>query len=457
MKKKFTIKLSVWKFLALGYLAVILFGSILLILPFAAKGGMHTSYINALFTATSATCVTGLAPYTTAEHWSIFGQIVILLLIQTGGLGFMTFVSSVFLLFKHSIGLYERRAMLISAGGSAKLTGLGSLLRRIFMGTAIFEFLGACLLCIPFCRDFGGVGVYYALFHSVSAFCNAGFDVLGDSSLAAYATDPVVTLTVCALILLGGLGFLVWSDVIDCRGRFKKFQLNTKVVLTVSAILVVISTAIFMGFEWNHSMKGYTFGEKLLLSLFNACTPRTAGFYTTYPGELSESSFIFMIMLMCVGGNSGSTAGGIKVGTMAVIIMGMAGVFRGRKDINLGKKRLDNNIVPQALAIFATFLIAVAVAALIICAIEVDNASLAALTASDGLSLADRVIFECFSAMGTVGLSLSATPHFSILSKIILIILMYAGRVGILTLALALGEKRSTAEVRKPVDSVMIG
>lgn len=458
MKKKFKIKLSVWKFLALGYLAVIIFGSILLVLPFAAKDGEHTSYIDALFTATSATCVTGLTPYpSTAGHWSVFGQIVILLLIQTGGLGFMTFVSSVVLIFRHSMGLYERRALLISSGGGSRLNGIGSLLRRIFAGTAIFEFLGTCLLCIPFCRDFGGVGVYYALFHSVSAFCNAGFDVLGSNSLANYATDPVVTLTVCTLILLGGLGFLVWSDVIDCRGKLRNLNLNTKVVLLVSAILVVISTAMFMGFEWNHSMKGHNFGEKLLMSLFNACTPRTAGFYTTYPGELSESGYLLTVILMCVGGNSGSTAGGIKVGTAAVIIMGMASVFRGRKDINIGKKRLDNSLVPQALSIFAAFLIAVVFASLLICAIEEDNAELLALTTVDELSLVDRIVFECFSAMGTVGLSLSATPHLSIASKIIVMLLMYAGRVGILTLALALGEKRTLSEVRKPVDRVMIG
>lgn len=456
MKKKTNFKPSVWQLLALGYLATILIGSVFLVLPAASKDG-QTSYIDALFTSASAVCVTGLTPFCAAEHWSVFGQVILLVLIQLGGLGFMTFVSSVFLLFRHSMGLYERKALFASVGGSRKLSGLSRLIKRIFIGTAAFEFAGACLLCIRFVPDFGGRGVWLALFHSVSAFCNAGFDLISASSLARYATDPVVSLTICALILMGGLGFLVWEDVLECKFNPKKFQLNTKVVLLMTVILLVLSVSLFMAFEWNNTLAEYNFGEKLLMSIFNAVTPRTAGFYTTYPGYFTESSYLLTLILMLIGGNSGSTAGGIKVGTFAVIIVGMVSVFRGRKDINIGRKRIESSLMYQALAIFAAFLMLTVLGGLIISAAEAGNPNLAALYAEDGKSLFERVLFECFSALGTVGLSLNLTPHLGIASKIVLILMMYAGRVGILTLALAFGEKRTTSEVRKPVDSLLIG
>ncbi len=252
MKKKFKLKISVWQFLALGYLAVILLGSVMLILPFATKEGESTSYLNALFTATSATCVTGLSPYDTGAHWSLFGQIIRLLLIQTGGLGFMTFVSTVFRLLRGRMGVYERKAFMI-AGGGEKYSGLGTMIKRIFIGTAIFEFLGACILCIRFIPEYGaGNGIYFAVWHSVSAFCNAGFDLMGavgGSSLSAYVRDPLVMLTLSVLIIIGGLGFCVWGDVTESKCNPKKFQLNTKVVLIVTAALLLVSTSLFLLFE----------------------------------------------------------------------------------------------------------------------------------------------------------------------------------------------------------------
>lgn len=448
MKKKLKIKISIWQFLALGYLIVILVGSGLLSLPFATSGSAKesTTYLDALFTAASATCVTGLSPYNTGEHWSLFGQIVILLLIQFGGLGFMSFVSTIFLMFRHRIGLYQRTALMSVAGDGRKFEGVKPLLKRIFIGTAIFEIAGACLLSIRFCQDFGGIGVYYALWHSVSAFCNAGFDILGGNSLSAYATDPLVCLTICALIIMGGLGFCVWGDFVHCRGNYKKFQLNTKVVLLVSGLLIFISTWLYLLFEWNEAYAEFNgFGEKLLCALFSAVSPRTAGFYTTDPLALSDSGYLTTLILMFIGGSSGSTAGGLKVGTFAVIIMGMIANFRGRKDINIGKKRLDSSLLSQALAIFAACLMFIFIATLAICAIEPDK------------EIFSQVLFECVSALGTVGLTQGLTPNLTIASKIIIIILMYVGRVGILTFALAFGEKRTAAAVRKPVDSLLIG
>lgn len=445
-KKK--LKLSVWQTLAIGYLIVILTGSVLLVLPPATAVGENTSYLGALFTSASATCVTGLTPYHTGGHWSLFGQIIILILIQLGGIGFMTFVTSILMLFRRGIGLGNRQLLMASAG-SGKLAGLPTLVKRIVIGSAVFEILGASILCFRFVPDFGwGKGIFYAVFHSVSAFCNAGFDLMpteGGGSLSLYAHDPIVSVTVCILIIVGGLGFCVWSDVVDCRLKFKKFQLNTKIVLTVTAILIAVATALFMLFEWNQPYyRDYNFGQKLLLAFFDAVTPRTAGFYTTAPQSMSDSSYLLTIVLMFIGGSSGSTAGGLKVGTFSVIIMGMVGVFRGKRDLNIAKKRVEYSLVYQSLAIFAALLMIITASTIAICAIDSTAGS-------------QETLYECVSAVCTVGLSMGITAKLSAASQVILILLMYAGRVGILTLALALAKRRKNPEIRYPVDSFLIG
>lgn len=454
MKLKSKAKLTVWQFLALGYLVVIVAGSLLLMLPFATRDGQSTSYVNALFTATSATCVTGLAPYDTNIHWTLFGQIVILCLIQTGGLGFMTFVSLVFSAIGRNLGLYERKALMLSEG-EHRLSGVRRLVRRIVLVTAVVESAGALLLCIRFIPDFGvGKGIYYSVWHSISAFCNAGFDLMGGVfadeqfvSLTRYATDPLVSLTIAFLIIIGGLGFCVWSDIVDAKCNVKKFRLYTKVVLLVNTLFLVVSTVLFFFFEHsNPTYENFTLGERWLVSFFNATTPRTAGFNTVDLTSLSDSGYLLTVILMFVGGSSGSTAGGIKINTLAVIVMGMISVFRGKKDIDIGKKRIDFSLVSQALAVFVSCLILVITATLIICAIEPDE-----------IAPFRSVLFEVVSALGTVGLSLSLTPVLSTASKCILILLMYAGRVGILTLALALGESRKASETKKPLDTLLIG
>ena len=419
-------------------------------LPFATKSGKSTSYINALFTATSALCVTGLAPYDTAAHWTLFGQLVILLLIQLGGLGFMTFVSAVLTIFKHEMGIYGKNVLMHDAN-SSKLNGLNTLVKRIMLGTIIIEGIGALVLMIRFIPDFGaGNGIYYSVWHSVSAFCNAGFDLMGGEgnefvSLTAYAKDPLVILTLTLLILLGGLGFCVWNDAIESKLNFKKFQLHTKVVFFVNSFILVVGTVLFVVFERdNPALFDFTAGEKLLVAIFNATTTRTAGFSTIDLATLSDSGYLLMVIFMFVGGNSGSTAGGIKVTTMTVIVMGIVAVFRGGKDINIGKKRIDNSLLSQALAIFASCLIILMVSTIIICAVEPE-------------ATFKSILFECVSALSTTGLSISLTPTLHTVSKIILILLMFTGRVGILTLALALGEKKTAAEIRKPIDTLFIG
>lgn len=434
----------------MAYLLGTILGSILLILPFATKSGQSTSYLNALFTSVSAVCITGLSPYDVNTHWTLFGQLVILFLIQASGLGFMTIVSAAFLIFKRNMSTGSKNAFILDSRG--KTNGVLVLLRRIVIGTLLCETVGALLLMIRFIPDFGaGKGIYFSIWHSISAFCNAGFDLMGSAggefvSLTGYATDPVVTLTLTGLIILGGLGFCVWGDVIDCRFNFKKFQLNTKAVLAVNFVLIVSGTALFLLFERdNPSYAGYNFGEKLLASIFNAATPRSAGFATTDSSTLSDSGVLLTVILMFIGGGSGSTAGGIRVGTFAVIVMGMLAVFRGRKDINIGKKRIDYSLLSQALAILAACLMMVMTGTLVICAIEPSSIGL------------KEILFECVSALSNAGLSMSVTPRLTAASRVIIIILMYAGRVGILTLALALGEKRTADEIRKPVDTLLIG
>ncbi len=448
---KFKPKMNVWRYLSLGYLVVILLGSVLLVLPPAAREG-STRYIDALFTAVSASCVTGLTPFDVNTHWTLFGQIVILLLIQLGGLGFMTFVSILLLTVKRGLSIYTRRAMMQSMAGGT-YAGVKTLVKRIVIGSFTVETVGAALLCIRFIPDFGaGWGIYYSIFHAVSAFCNAGFDLMGGCftegpSLVHYARDPLVVLVVCALIILGGLGFCIWGDVFDCKLHLKKLQFYTKVILVVNSALLILGTLLFLLFERNQPVyEGWNFGERLLAAIFCSTTARTAGFYTVDPSALSESGYLLTVILMFIGGNSGSTAGGIKVGTFAVIAMGMLSVFRGRRDINIGKRRIDGSLLSQALAIFTAFLLLVLTATILICAVE-----------PSGVGDFQRALFESVSALGTVGLSMSLTPALGVFSKLVLIVLMYTGRVGILTLGFALGAKRETVEVRRPVDTFFIG
>ena len=450
MKDKKRLKLSVWQILALAYLAGTVIGSVLLILPFATKSGQSTSYLDALFTAASAVCITGLTPYDIATHWTLFGQLVILILIQASGLGFMTLVSAAFLIFKRGLGMGSKNAFILDSRG--KSNGIGTLLKRIVIGTAICETIGALVLMIRFIPEFGAAnGIYFSIWHSISAFCNAGFDLMGTPrnggfvSLTAYVADPLVSLTIAALIILGGLGFCVWGDMLDCKLNFKKYQLNTKVVLVVNCVLIITGTFLFLLFERNNpSYEGFNFGQKLLASFFNSVTPRTAGFASTDYTTVSDSGYLLTVLLMFIGGGSGSTAGGIRVGTFAVIIMGMLAVFRGRRDINIGKRRIDYSLLSQALAILAACFMILIACTLIICAIEPEG-------------LFKEILFECVSALSNTGLSMSLTPTLGIASKILIILLMYAGRVGILTLALALGETKTAAEIRKPVDSLLIG
>ncbi len=465
----------------MSYLTVILVGALLLCLPIATRAGEEkTTFIKALFTTTSATCVTGNIAYDTNTHWTVFGQTVILCLIQLGGLGVMTFVSILFRIMGKKMSLSDAKLLMMDKNESNH-SELKKLFRRILLGTLLFELLGAALLSIRLVPQLGiEKGLYYSLWHSVSAFCNAGFDLFGGLfaggqlvadagsfsstlagdkfvSLTPYATDPLVSLTVCGLIVMGGLGFCVWGDIVDKKCNVKKLTLHTKVVLSMSAILLVGGTALFLLFERNnpeYAAKGYDFWDRLLVSFFSSVTPRTAGFNTSDMTAFSSSSILLTLIFMFLGAAPASTGGGIKVTTTFVVIMGIVSVFRGNRDIEVGKRRVHNSLLRQALAVFVSCLAIVTVASMILLAIEEPR--LATVHGSD-FPLFKAVLINTFSAMGTVGLDLNLSPNLHPVSMLVMCILMYTGRVGIVTIGLAFAEKKSTASIRKPAGDILIG
>ncbi len=447
-KRKLPRKLSSTQVLVLGYLGIILLGSFFLSLPISNRQGVWTPYIDALLTSTSATCVTGLIVYDTFGYWNMFGQLLILLLIQVGGIGFMTFITLFSFALGRRIGLFERTVIAQSAGSFEK-GGIMKLIKRILIFTFSVELVGALLLATRFCVDFGaGKGIYFAIFHSVSAFCNAGFDLMGArgvpfASLTSYSDDVIVNLTICGLIIIGGTGYVVWSDIWDKRFRYKNFRLHTRIVLWATAILIFVPALLFLAFEHNGVLVGKSAGEQFLVCLFQSVTPRTAGFNTVNLAELSDSSVLMMQILMFIGGNSGSTAGGIKVTTMVVILFGLYSSMRNQRDIVIGKRSMDLSLAKQAMSLLTIYLIFILVAALIICAVE-------------PFALRD-VMFECVSAIGTVGLSIGITPMLHVSSKFIITLLMFAGRLGVLTLAAAMMESKVKPLTKRPSEKILIG
>lgn len=440
-------RLTAVQLLCLGYLVIILTGALLLSLPAASRAGEWTGFVDSLFTAASATCVTGLTVFDTFTYWSGFGQAVVLLLIQIGGIGFMTVFTLFGMLLRKHIGIYERSVIMESSGAPA-IGGLVRLIRRILIGTAVFELFGACLLSIRFIPVFGaGRGIYFAVFHAVSSFCNAGFDLMGaiapGGSFIPFANDVLVNLTVMFLIFMGGIGFIVWNDLWTNRFRFSKINLHSKVVLVSSGVFILTSWWLFFLFERSASMAGMSDGEAVLASLFQAVTPRTAGYFTVDQGSLSESGRLLTMFLMLIGGSSGSTAGGIKITTFAVLLIGVFSAMRNNGDVVVGKKRLQENIYAKASMLLMTYLSIVFVFTAVICAYE-------------PFTLAE-VLFETVSAIGTVGLSTGITPYLTGASKILVAVLMYAGRVGALSLAIAFGKKRDAAPLKRPVDKIAIG
>ena len=447
MEAKKKIRLTTMQIIAIGFVVIILIGALLLSLPAASKDNTRIPFINALFTATSALCVTGLATYDTYTQFTLFGQIVILVLIQTGGLGFMSMAGMIFLMLGKKIGLRER-GLLMETMGSPQIGGVVKLLRKIIITSFAIEIVAATILSIRFIPLLGTAkGIYYGIFHAISAFCNAGFDLMGvfspRSSLTFFDTDIVVNIVIMSLIVVGGLGFVVWDDIMDNKLKFSKYRLHTKIVLIGTAVLITVPAVIFFFLESNNTLEGMTFGEKILVSLFQVITPRTAGFNTVDMTELSEGASFLTVLLMMIGANPGSTGGGIKITTMFVIILTIKAYITHEPDLNVGGKRLEDFIPRKAFSIAAIYLSLTLLACFLIISFQ-------------SISVKDAM-FESFSAIGTVGLSTGITPELNILSKIAVIILMYCDRVGSLTVIAALAGDKPRPNVRLMEERIIIG
>lgn len=440
-------KLNSLRIIALSFLLVILIGALLLSLPFSSKSGTFTNFLDCVFTATSATCVTGLVVFDTFTQWTIFGQCIILLLIQIGGLGFMTLLTILMVFAKRHVTLHEMR-LLTQSAGSVRKDGIFTLVRSILFGTLIVESIGAVILSFVFCPDMGlGQGIYFAVFHSVSAFCNAGFDLLGYrapfSSLTSYSSNITLNITISALIIVGGIGFYVWDDLIRCRFKFRKLELHSKAVLIMTLSLILSGWLLFFATEYNHALADRSIGEKLLASFFQSVTTRTAGFDSITQANLSDSGILLSVFLMLIGGSPGSTAGGIKTTTMAVIILSTIACARGHNSTVIFKRRIEPSTVRQAHTTAAVYLFMAIASVTLICAI-------------DGVALRDCV-FEVASAIGTVGLTTGITPSLSAASHFILILLMYAGRLGAMSLMLVFANKESNVPLERPYGKIIIG
>lgn len=435
-------KLTSFQIIILGFSGVILFGTFLLMLPFSSREGVFTPFLDALFTSTSAVCVTGLVIHDTATYWSTFGQMILLLLIQIGGMGVITVAASVAMISGRKISLMQRSTMqeAISApkvGGIVRLTGF------IIKVTLCIELLGAAMMAPVFCRDFGLRGLWLALFHSVSAFCNAGFDLMGNraqfSSLTTYAFHPVINLAIMALIVIGGIGFLTWDDIRTNGWHLHHYKMQSKVILCTTVFLLFFPAVYFYVYEF----RSLPLGDRLLASAFQSVTPRTAGFNTVDLTEMSESGLFLIISLMLIGGSPGSTAGGMKTTTIAVLIATAAATFSRKENAHFFGRRIENDVVKNAATIFLMYILLFFIGGLV-------------MSIAEGLS-ALPCLFEAASAIGTVGLSLGLTPGLGILSRLILISLMFFGRVGGLTLIFAalFGTKKTMS--RLPQEKITVG
>lgn len=445
-----------------SFVLVIFAGAGLLCLPFAVKSG-EPDFLVALFTATSATCVTGHTMVDVYTYFTGFGQAIVLLLIQIGGLGFITIISLFMLYIKKDVTLSDRKLALQSAGG-LKMTGLKQLLKYIFIGTFSLEFLGAVLLCISFVPVYGwGLGIWQAVFTSISSFCNAGFSLTGANggySLAGFASDPLLLIVVMALIAIGGLGFYVWYDVIKNRFRPSRYSLHTKVVLIATGGIIVLAWALFMAFEWNNpgTIGGMNAGDKMLNSLFFAVTPRTAGHYTVDMNYFSDGSYILSNLLMFVGGSPGSTAGGVKTTTFVVLILTMITACRRERQVRVFKRGIEQDDVINAVTVSMLYVIAILLSVFIICGIDggKDYVSDYGETWVAGINF-KSVLFEVISAISATGLTMGITAELSVVSQVILILLMFFGRVGGYTLVLVFSETRRPPAITRLPEHIMIG
>lgn len=455
--KSFIINLKPTTVIILGFFIMVIIGTFLLNLPISSKDNQSVGIINAAFTATSATCVTGLAIADTYAQWSAFGQIIIILLIQIGGLGFMSILTMFFLLARRRITLKERILIQESLNQNT-LDGMVKFVKSIVIGTLIVESIGAIILSIRFCFDYGlSKGIKYGIFHSISAFCNAGFDILGSVSLSDYSGDLIVNLVVMSLIIIGGIGFTVWFDIIKLYkskkiNKVTHLSLHSKIVIFITPILLIGGAFLFFIFEYSNplTMQNFSFGHKILAALMQSVTARTAGFYSISQGNMTYASKFFMIVLMFIGGSPAGTAGGIKTVTICVILVAVSSVIRGRKNIFAFKREIPFATLQKSLAVFFISITAV-----------VATTMLLTLTERQMLFEHEFIdfLFEAVSALGTVGVTTGITPHLSNIGKIIVLIAMFMGRLGPITIVIGLTRKQMKNKdiLEYPEENVIVG
>lgn len=435
------------RLVALSFIILILAGTILLMLPISVKSG-NVSFSDALFTATSASCVTGLIRFDTFTKWTLFGQLVILCMIQIGGLGFITIITILTRFIKKRFSLKDG-LMLKESMGTIYKGDLKSLVNVVAAGTVLFEVLGAVILSTQFIPQMGFKnGLYTAVFLSVSAFCNAGFDVMGridpGSSLITVNDNPIILLTISALIIIGGLGFIVWDDIYRKKGRFKRLSIHTKITVITTIALLLISAVLFAVFEWNNTLNNMPVWQKILNAFFAGVTPRTAGFNSIATSEMSSISKILTYILMFIGGSSGSTAGGIKTATLAVLVLCALSTLRNKKDIDVFDRRITDDTIRKASSIVTINLFAIFVSSIIISLFQSES------------SYSD-ILFECISAIGTVGMTTGLTPQLAPVPEIIIALMMFIGRVTSLVFAFSILFMNNNATSKKPIGNILIG
>ena len=449
--KKFA--LSTTQIILLSFLAAILLGSVLLALPISSASGKAVSYLDALFTATTSTCVTGLVTLPTVSTWSVFGQTVILILIQIGGLGIITIMSGLMLLLNRKMGISDR-LLIQDAFNLNTMSGLAKFVKNVLFGTLIIEGIGAVLYMLVFVPEFGAKGIWISIFNSVSAFCNAGIDIIAENSLCNYATNPLVNIVTSALIILGGLGYIVWWDVLRViksrtpknRKIFKHLTLHSKIAITATLGLILVGALLIFIFEYSNpqTIGNMSVFDKIQVSLFQSVTTRTAGFASVPQENLTNASSVVSILLMLIGGSPVGTAGGMKTVTIAVLFCSAFATVRNKNDASLFGRRISEDSVKKAVAVVVTFIT--------ICA-----ASTILLLATSNASVLD-VVYETVSATATVGLSRNLTASLNTFGRILIIITMYFGRVGPISLAVALGSKNESQNViSEPTEEISIG
>ena len=450
-QKKFS--LTTTQMILLSFLVVIFVGSLLLSLPISSASGQAVPYLDALFTATTATCVTGLVTVPTVSTWSVFGQVVILIMIQVGGLGVITILSSVMILLQKRMGIHDR-LLLQDAFNLNSLHGIVQFVKRVLWGTFLVEGIGALLYMTVFVPEFGAKGIWISVFTAISAFCNAGIDIMAENSLCDYATNPIINLVTSLLIILGGIGYIVWWDVMGLsrktatKGRrgFRYLSLHSKVAICTTMILLLGGGILFFLFEYNNplTLGGLSLPDKLQVALFQSVTTRTAGFASVPQENLTNASSIVSLLLMLIGGSPVGTAGGIKTVTVAVLAISALATIKNKQEVVLFHRNISRNAVNKAVAVSMTS----------ITILFLSTVLLSAVTDADALD----ILYETVSATATVGLTRNLTSHLNAAGKLVIIATMYLGRVGPISLALALNaSKKNQNTIKNPTEEISVG